>query len=667
MTSKEPLDNATIHDLQEDSPSNTSGNRPFTDVAGVYASRRKVLKGGLTFAAASFFAAPMAFAAKGGKPGPNGAVGQFKQNGLISFDPVLIADGSGPVPAISADYDYQVLIPWGTAIEPGTSDYTGNPVTRPTAAEQAKQIGIGHDGMWFFPDNGSNERGVLCINHEFGRNTHLNLASDLDAVDRGSSSPSLIPNSLEAVLRSQNAHGVGVVEIYNNSGTWELDVASNKNRRIHVNTPVAFSGPVAADHPLLNTGAQPRGTVNNCANGYTPWGTYLTCEENFNGYFGDESAVLDLGGESPAWIGSWSPTEEQERYGFSSRGFDYGWERFDPRFDLSQASSLQETNRFGWVVEIDPMAPNSAPVKRTALGRFKHEGVALTVGQGGRAVAYMGDDQRFDYIYKFVSDDNWQAMRAQGKSPLDHGKLYAARFNDDGSGDWLELTIANPALDARFSSQEEVLVYARIAADIVGATPMNRPEWTTVAPNGDVYCALTNNSRRQPEQEDSANPLQANSDGHIIRWHDSEQHTGTTFDWEIFIISDDTQEDGDERTFGDPDGLWVDPDGRLFIQTDGGQKKGLNNQMLVCSTFDGPNDPTDPGKLDVRRLFTGVSSDEITGITVTPDRRIMFINTQHPGNGDPTRTNFPAATDGVTIPRDCTIVITRKDGGIIGS
>ena len=275
------------------------------------------------------------------------------------------------------------------------------------------------------------------------------------------------------------------------------------------------------------------------------------------------------------------------------------------------------------------------------------------MGRGGRIVAYMGDDQRFDYIYKFVSAGNWKSMRARGKSPLDEGKLYVARFNDDGSGDWLELTIDNPYLANRFNSQAEVLTYARIAADILGATPMDRPEWTTVAPDQSVYCTLTNNSQRTVA--DAANPLAPNADGHIIRWKDSKKHTGLTFEWDIFIIAESTH--GTEDTFSDPDGLYADPDGRLFIQTDGGQKDGLNNQLLVADIRRG----------ELRRLFTGVTSDEITGLTMTPDRRTLFINTQHPGNGDPTRTNFPAPLDGVTVPRDCTFVITRKDGGIIGS
>ncbi len=304
------------------------------------------------------------------------------------------------------------------------------------------------------------------------------------------------------------------------------------------------------------------------------------------------------------------------------------------------------------------MDATQSPVKRTALGRMKHEGIVLTIGMDGRIVGYMGDDQRFDYIYKFVSDDNWRWMLSEGRSPLDHGKLYVARFNEDGTGDWLELTIDNPNLAARFSSQAEILTYARIAADIVGATPMDRPEWTTVAPDGTVYCTLTNNSRRGTEGNpgpDAANPLGPNESGHIIRWIDSDQHVGITFNWSIFIIAETTH--GTEDTFSDPDGLFADPDGRLFIQTDGGQPDNLNNQMLVADIRTG----------ELRRMFTGVTNDEITGIAMTPNRKTMFINTQHPGNGDPASTSFPMPHDGVTRPRDATIVITRKDGGIVGS
>lgn len=625
--------------------SNHSGNRPFEDVLEVNMQRRKVLAGGLAGAAMGFFSSPALAGMKGWGHSDDDSArrGGRRPSRLLGFTPVPVAEGNGPWPAISSDYHYDVLIPWGEPLEPSGPAYQWPP----TAADQARQIGIGHDGMWFFPiedkdcrddddrahwgrhkdiwRGGENRHGMLAINHEFGENMHvLGKAA---------------PESLEDVRVSQHAHGVAVVEIQKKGRTWRA-VESENARRIHVNTPVAFSGPVAG-HALLDTlnGNIPLGTVNNCSNGHTPWGTYLTCEENFNGYFGAS--------------GAWSATDAQKRYGFSAGGFGYGWHLFDRRFDLSDEDYRNEEHRFGWVVEIDPFDATQTPVKRTALGRFKHEGVAITEGRGKRVVAYMGDDERFDYIYKFVSEDNWKKMRRAGKSPLDHGMLYVAKFNDDGTGEWLPLSIDNPALAARFADQAEVLTFARMAADVLGATPMDRPEWTTVAPNGDVYCTLTNNSRRTVA--DAANPMAPNPDGHIIRWRDADQHVGTTFTWDIFLIAADTH--GTEDSFASPDGIWADPDGRLFIQTDGGQKDGLNNQMLVADTMTG----------ELRRLFTGVSGDEITGITVTPDRRTMFINTQHPGEGDPTVTNFPAELDGVTVPRDCTIVITRKNGGIIGS
>lgn len=629
-----------IHDNRS---SNTSGNRPFQDVLQARMSRRNVLARSAALSATGFLAAlagdrwldrGAVAMSEGSRTAATQEVGnaiaERPGSNLITFKPVPAVNGAGPVPTISSDYQFEVLIPWGTSIQPGDPEYNGNPNKRPTAAEQAQQVGIGHDGMWLFPIGDSNDRGMLAINHEFGINTHV-LGKRT-------------PESLEDVRLSQHAHGVSIVEIQKINGKWQR-VGSSNARRIHVNTPVTFSGPVA-DHPLLQTpaGNSPKGTVNNCANGYTPWGTYLTCEENFNGYFGA--------------TGSWTPTEEQQRYGFSAGGFGYGWHNFDPRFDLSNSNYTNEEHRFGWVVEIDPMDASQTPVKRTALGRFKHENAELVVGRGGRAVVYMGDDERFDYIYKFVSESNWRSMQARGISPLDRGTLYVAKFNDNGTGEWLELTINNPALAARFADQAEVLTFARIAADTLGATPMDRPEWIAAAPNGDIYCALTNNSRRQVS--DAPNPLAPNPFGHIIKWRDSDNHVGTTFTWDIFVLAVDTH-NIDKSAFGSPDGLWSDPDGRLFIETDGTQPEinGVrpNDQLLVADTKTG----------EICRLFTGVTGCEVTGLARTPDRRTLFVNLQHPGNGNPALTNFPASQGSGKIPRDATVVITRKDGGIVGS
>ncbi len=574
-------------------------------------TRRGVLKGGLVMAAG--FALP-------GCSTPTSATGSTAES-LIGFQPVLRASAKGKMPTISADYEYQVLAPWGMPLQPDGPAYQWPP----SAEDQAVQMGIGHDGMTYFPLSEDGQRGLLTINHEFGRNQQV-LGVDL-------------PTSLEQVRASQHAHGVGIVEIENRDGRWQR-IRSAYARRIHANTEVAFSGPAAGHAWLQNlAGNLPEGTFANCSNGQTPWGTYLTCEENFNLYFG---ATAD-----------YEPSDAEARYGFNAMGARYGWQDFDPRFDLSNPAYAGERHRFGWVVEIDPKDPASKPVKRTALGRFKHEGAAITVGRGQRAVAYMGDDQRFEFIYKFVSADDWQVMRAAGRSPLDEGVLYVARFNADGSGDWLPLTLEDERLAAHFNSQAELLIHARLAATMLGATPMDRPEWTSVAPDGQVYCTLTNNSERQ--ETDAANPMAPNPHGHIIRWRDEDDHLGVRFTWDIFMMAADQYES--EEGFGSPDGLWADPDGRVFIATDGKQDAGMHNQLLVANA--------ETGK--VARLLSGVPACEITGLTTTPDRRTLFVNVQHPGYGDPSLTNFPANTDGVTVPRDCTLAIRRKDGGIVGS
>jgi hypothetical protein len=608
-------------------------NRTFSDILRQRRSRREVLAGGLATAASTFFAGSLAFA-RGESSAPDAwTLNRGKRRPLIDFAPVTVAAGTGAWPAISENYDWDVLIPWGDPIQPGGPEFSWPP----TAAQQAEQVGIGHDGMWFFPFRkkdstgrrfDSNEHGLLVVNNEFGGNFHILGKAE--------------PENLSDVRVSQHAHGVTIVELKKVGGKWQT-VKSRYSRRIHGNSPVAFSGR-AAGHPLLQTinANIPLGTLNNCAHGVTPWGTYLTCEENFDDYFGASNLT-----------NSWVPTLSQQRYGFGENGGGYGWHTFDRRFDLSDPEYANEENRFGWVVEIDPMNPVQLPIKRTALGRMKHEGATVTVGGGGRAVVYMGDDEAFNYIYKFVSADNWKALRARGESPLDLGTLYVARFNDDGSGEWLELSMGVPDIASAFADLGEMLINTRMAADIVGATPMDRPEWIAVAPNGDVYCTLTNNSGRSTA--DAANPLAPNADGHIIRWRDADRHLGTTFTWDIYLIAQDTH--GTEQSFSDPDGLWADPDGRLFIQTDGGQQDGLNNQMLVA----------DPATGDLRRLFTGVTDCEITGVAVTPDRRTMFVNVQHPGNGDPAVTNFPAPPDGMSVPRDATVVLTRKGGGVVGS
>jgi uncharacterized protein len=564
----------------------------------------------------------------------------------VGFEPVSIEqaalNNNQALPTISDDYEYDIIIPWGTPIEPGaTTPWEGDPNTRPTPEQASRQVGIGHDGMWFFPIDQkkairyggygyrmSSEKGMLCVNHEFGNNTHVLGKAN--------------PESLEDVRLAQEVLGVSVVCLVNRRGKWQV-CRSRNSRRITANSRVCFSGP-AADSPLLQNpnGNVPLGTLNNCGSGPTPWGTYLTCEENFNGYFG-------------ATDPSWAPTEAQARYGLSSSGFGYGWQEFDKRFDLSDAEYANEANRFGWVMEIDPFDASQMPVKRTALGRVKHEAIAIAETYTGQIAAYMGDDQAGDYCYKFVSDAPWRAAIDNGESPLDKGNLYVARFNDDGTGDWLLLDISEPDLANAFADQAELLINTRLAADIVGATPMDRPEWTTIGQDDTVFWTMTNNSGRQVA--DAANPQAPNPDGHIIRTKDSANGLGTSFEWEIYILASSTR--GTENVFTDPDAAYADSEGRLFIGTDGGQPDGLQDQLVV---FDTTADTPEP-----KRLLMGVKSDEITGWTLTPDGRTAFTNSQHPGDGNPALTNFPLPYDGVTIPRDATIVITRRNGGTVGS
>ena len=411
------------------------------------------------------------------------------------------------------------------------------------------------------------------------------------------------------------------------------------------------------------------GTLNNCAMRHTPWGTYLTCEENFNGYF----------------KGPKTPSADQKRYGFTESGFGFRWHEFDERFDLTLHPN--EGNRFGWVVEIDPRSPDKAPVKRTALGRFKHEGASVTLAADGRVVVYMGDDERFEYIYKFVSRETYIPGVSDTDRLLDEGTLYVARFSDDGKGQWLPLRLGEKypggSLNAEngFRNQGDVLIRCRQAADIAAATKMDRPEWIAVHPhNGEVYVTLTNNSKRgsTPGGEiNAANPRAENIFGHIIRWREyANNAASTTFNWDIFALAGDPQHPDENKrgtikgdAYGSPDGLWFDHSGHLWIQTDvstsvlnkGDYARLGNNQMLVA----------DPQTGETRRFMTGPNACEITGVTTTPDGQTLFVNIQHPGEtaserSDPEKpmansawpaNQFANATGG--RPRSATIAISR--------
>ncbi|WFE26151.1 PhoX family phosphatase [Solwaraspora sp. WMMD791] len=642
--------------------SNPSGNRPMREVMAARAARREVVRGGTVIAAAAFLgltgavgAADPAAAGKGHGsghgPGTPDRPGRPGRRPLLGFAPV--APSTDDRITVPPGYTAQVLIPWGTPLHrrgPAWRRDASN-----TAAEQAQQVGSHHDGMHFFPLGKGplgNRRGLLVLNHEYIDQTlHY---TDGDAI-----------MTKEKVDKGLAGHGVTVIEIEQAGDQWR-QVDSKFNRRVTGTTPVAFSGPVSARHPALRANNPAMGTLNNCSHGYTPWGTYVTCEENWNGYFGTED---------PAW----TPTAEQARYGINATGFDYRWHLADPRFDV--AENPNELNRFGWLVEIDPMNPRSTPVKRTALGRFKHEGATFCESRG-RVVVYSGDDQDGEYVYKFVGDRSWRMQRALGRDPLDHGTLYVARFDDDGRGTWLPLTFGKGALTRAngWRDQADVLLRTRQAADAVGATPLDRPEWVAVNPvNDDVYLTLTNGTGWPGE----VNPRTPNPYGHIVRWRErGGDHTATSFEWDVFVLAGDPAYDprvqlDETNIFGSPDGIWFDGDGRLWIQTDisnstqnradRGHDNLGNNAMLAA----------DPHTGEIRRFLVGPRGAEITGVVTTPDQRTMFVNVQHPGEsttfwGDPTPENPRAVSnwpdfDPAGRPRSATVVIRKVDGGVIGT
>lgn len=661
----------------DERPSNHSSNPHFEEILAARVDRRGILRGGLVAAIGGLFSTTILGA--GVFPGVAKA---DAESTLLGFKPVSV--GLADAIVVPEGYRADVLIPWG---EPITGNMPAFALEN-SADDQANQIGMHHDGMHFFPIEGSSDEGLLVLNHEYVEPRWMHASMVGGEYD---SEGVLIVDGTrdaDAVRKEANAHGVSIVRIKKQAdGTWAV-VQDPLNRRITALTPVTFGGPVAGSDFLKTKfsadGTATRGTLNNCANGFTPWNTYLTCEENWAGYFRNGD-VKD---------GEPNLPREQDRYGVPTEQGRYAWELAAGapdefvRFDVSVKGATptddyrNEANGFGWVVEIDPFDPASVPVKRTALGRFAHEGVVFApVVEGKPFVAYAGDDSRFEYIYKYVSTAPYAAASANG-SLLDDGTLYVARFNADGSGDWLALKFGENGLTPEngFQSQADVLVNTRLAADHVGATKMDRPEWGAVDPkSGAVYFTLTNNTRRTLVQVDAANPRAANAFGQIIRWTElGNDHAATRFDWDLFVIAGDKSQSktfagkalGEDNIFACPDGLWFDADARLWIQTDIGeneQNKGAlepfgNNQMLCADANTG----------EIRRFLTGPVGQEITGITSTPDGRTFFINVQHPG-ATTTEAQFKDGTlsshwpTGSGYPRSATVVVTKLDGGVIGS
>ncbi|MFY7866319.1 PhoX family protein [Roseateles sp.] len=718
---------------------NPSGNASIYDIIdGVDSSRRTFIKGSV---------GTTALAAAGGltlsglvgtvQAGPVPASLGFPGIGFESV-PASVSITSAPAAAAVADkitvpagYKAELFVAWGDPIMPGGVPFASDASN--TAAEQEKQFGTHNDGMAFFPFTGvdgkpTSDRGILAINNEYTPEEIL--------------TPAGIPGaSIAAVRKSQAAHGVSILEARRRNGKWAVVKNSPYGRRLTSNTKTRVSGP-AAGHALMKvneylinengsfpTGKQTDGftaygTINNCANGVTPWGTYLTCEENFNGNFG---ANAPLPSAAASELG-----KLYNRYGVVAAGFGYDWHKQDARFDL--AVNPNEANLFGWVVEVDPYDPKSVPVKRTALGRFKHESAQYVVDAQGHLAMYMGDDERNEYIYKFVSTGKYNpANRAANRDLLDSGVLYVAKFASNMTGQWIALLPGTIGVDGvalrnnpNFVGADDaevlakILIKTRMAADAVGATMMDRPEWTGARPRIggfnkiEVYCTLTNNNRRGTNTAssnradgfttagsarppvDAANPREDNIYGHIIRWQeDGDTVKATSFSWNLFAQAGDTKttrapkptnnykgnivaDPFGSADYGAPDGLWFDHFGRLWVQTDQvGDASGVWNNIgantMVCA---------DPNTGITRRFLTSPNGCEVTGIAMSPDGKTMWVGVQHPGEdataANPEKTSrWPAnqwgvESDGVTSlpfgrPRSSVVVITKDDGGIIGS
>ena len=651
--------------IDDDIISNPTANETFEQVVNARLSRRDFLGGSAALTAAgtlggvgSLLSAVPAEARHGGR--------------LLGFTGIPVSEADTVV--VPEGYTARVLISWGDPVSEGPAF---KPDASNSAAEQAQQWGMHNDGMVYFPIRGS-RHGLLVENNEYSDDVLLFADGTANW-------------NQEKTNKSLAAHGVSIIEIkkvrpdgsddnddddndsrHGRRREWKVVRPSKYARRITGMTPVMMGGPAAGDD-RLKTSADPTGklvlgTLNNCAMGYTPWGTYLACEENFNGYF--RTAAAPAAGSIEA------------RYGLSTGGFGYLWHTTDKRFRVAEEPN--EPNRFGWVTEIDPFRPDSMPVKRTALGRIKHEGAWVQEARDGRVVVYTGDDEQFEYIYRYVSADRWRRMIRQGKSPLDEGTLYVAKFSADGSGEWLPLTPDNPALAGW--SLNDILINTRSAADRVGATKMDRPEWIDTFPRAlTAIATLTNNTRRGTGTNpatDAINPRVTNTYGHIITWSYRKDWTEPTFRWDIFALAGDPANAAHGSTivgdrYGSPDGIYVAPSGRLWIQTDvsgssinpenrAGAYSGFGNNQMLCA---------DPSTRETRRFLQGPNVCEITGVFVTPDERTMFVGIQHPGEA-PTGVNDPANPkrysswpDGATggRPRSSCIVITKDDGGPIGS
>ena len=729
------------YDASDDIVTNTSNNPQIDEVLTQRLqspARRGLLKGSAATAALSFVGASLGVAAAPAAAATT-APAVAKRPLKLGFRPV--AKNMADVVTVPEGYTASVLYRLGDPIAANVPAYKNDGTD--SAASFAHRAGDHHDAVHYFglgndgkyAASGS-QRGLLVMNHEAITPVFLHPTG----VTATGSGTAQVRTSPEEVLREFYVHGVSVVEVERGpNAMWRYKQNSPFNQRVHTLTETALTGPAAGSPQMVTkyspTGTRTRGTVNNCAHGYTPWNTYLACEENFANYF-RRVAASDDAKRSAKELASF------RRYSIAGTGRElwatptpdtpdnlYGRWNAEVRSATAADDYRNVANTYGWVVEIDPYDPNAMPRKRTALGRFAHEGAWLGPVKAGRPLVwYSGDDSRGEYIYKYVSDAKWDPADAKrgiaaGDKYLDAGKLYVAKFNADGTGEWLELKFDSAALRASsyaFADQGDVLINARIAADAVGATKMDRPEWGAVDPvTGAAYVTLTNNNAtlRPLTAIDAANPRhyndprtngsaqRGNPNGHIIRWLEArDDAAATAFRWDIYLFAARAGTDPKninlsaltaENDLSSPDGLWFSPaTSILWIQTDDGAYTDVTNCMMLAALPGSVGDGnrtiitnTDasgavnevrthvgaqPGDR-LRRFLIGPKQSEITGVTESPDGRALFVNIQHPGEdtkeadiGNPSVWPSHWPDGGQSRPRSATIVITKNDGGVIG-
>jgi secreted PhoX family phosphatase len=648
---------------ENDGPAvNPTDNRTMGEIIAARFSRRGFLKGSLAVSAIAATVSPLALITADNARAAEGSAFTFEELEAGIDDRHHVAPG----------YDADVLLRWG---DPLFADSPEFDPTKQSAEAQAKQFGYNNDYVGYIPIDGSSEHGLLVVNHEY-TNPHLMFPGIVKIVEKdGKKAAEVAPLSKEQVDVEMAAHGGTIVEIRKVSGKWQVVRGGKLNRRITANTEMALSGPVAG-HDRVKTSADPAGTkvigtLNNCAGGVTPWGTYVMAEENIHGYFSGEL-----------------PTGHAEAANYKRMGIPesaYEWASHYDRFDL--AKEPNEPNRFGWIVEVDVDDPASVPRKRTAMGRFKHEGAESIIAEDGRVVFYLGDDERFDYVYKFVTAGTFNPNdRAANKNLLDDGTLHVAKFAEDGSVEWLPIVFGQGPLTAEngFASQADVLIETRRAADLLGATKMDRPEDIQPnAANGKVYVMLTNNSKRKADQVDGANPRAENAFGHIIEIiEDGGDFTATKGKWEVLLKCGDPSVAAVGATFstattangwfGMPDNCAVDSAGRLWVATDGQGPKATGRTDGLWAV-----DTEGTARATSKLFFRVPVGAEMCGPLFAPDDQTAFVAVQHPGDGgddwepfgrpsyyEDLSTRWPDFKPDMPV-RPAVVVITRQGGGKI--